>query len=160
MIVRSKIDGTMSSSFGIGKQGPTIFQGSSNPNVSNQTAVNGDIYVRVGATPTMYQFRSNTWVDVTGEVFSRTAVTISSYGVLGTDFYLGVRVNGPVNLVLPQGTFGKKYIIKDEIGSASQTNTISIMAGSSDTIDGKSSFVINTARSAVTIVYGVEWHVI
>lgn len=160
MIVRSKIDGTMSPSFGIGKQGLTIFQGSSNPNVSNQVGANGDLYVRVGTTPTLYQFRVNTWVDVAGEIFTRTAITTSPYGVLASDYYLGVRVNGATTLVLPHGIFGTKYIIKDEIGSASPSSPITIAAALNETIDGQPNLQITTARSSLTLVYGVEWHII
>jgi hypothetical protein len=159
MTVRSNIAGTMADNFSIGKRGPTIFQGKSNPNISNQIGLNGDLYVQVGQTPTLYQFRVSNWVDLTGEVFHRTPVSASNYNALDSDFYLGLR-QAPCVVQLPQGTFGKKYIIKDEIAAASSSTPITIQAGSGQTIDGNSSMVLEVARSSVTLVYGVEWHVI
>ena len=159
MLVRQKIDGTMANAFSIGKRGPTIFQGTTNPNVANQVGLNGDLYVQMGATPTLYQFRSTTWVDVTGETFYRTAVT-ASYNVLLSDFYLGLRIAAPVTITLPSGQFGKKFIFKDELGSASSINTITVRAANGQTIDGAQTAVISTPRTSLTMVYGVEWHVI
>lgn len=150
----------MADAFSIGKRGPTIHQGTANPNIANQIGLNGDLYVQIGATPTLYQFRSTTWVDVTGEVFYRTAVSAVSYDVLASDFYLGLRLTGPCTVRLPEGRFGKKYIIKDELASASPTNPITVLAADGETIDGQATFVINTPRTSLTIVYGVEWHVI
>lgn len=159
MTVRSNIAGTMADNFSIGKRGPTIFQGKSNPNIANQNGLNGDLYVQVGQTPTLYQFRVSNWVDVTGEVFHRTPVVSPSYLALDTDFYLGLRL-APCVVQLPQGTFGKKYIIKDETGSASPSTPITIQADSGQTIDGQSTMAIEVARASVTLVYGVEWHII
>ncbi|RYF18865.1 MAG: hypothetical protein EOO77_10745 [Oxalobacteraceae bacterium] len=159
MTVRSNIAGTMASTFSIGKRGPTIFQGIDNPNIANQIGLNGDLYVQIGTTPTLYQFRVTTWVDVTGEVFSRTPV-LGSYAATNSDFYLGMRGSGPCTVQLPAGQFGKKFIIKDEIGQVSPNSPITIQASGQETIDGSSTIRMDTPRSSLTMVYGVEWHII
>ncbi|RYD62964.1 MAG: hypothetical protein EOP83_13270 [Verrucomicrobiaceae bacterium] len=150
----------MAPAFSIGKRGPTICQGVGDPNSINQIGLNGDLYVQIGETPKLYQFRVSKWVDLTGEVFIRTPITSDLYSILPTDYYVGVRSTSATTLVLPAGQIGKKIIVKDEVGAASTSTPITIMTSGSETIDGASTVVINTARSSLTFVYGVEWHII
>lgn len=151
-MIRSNISGTMAGQFSIGKNGPTIFQGTANPNIANQIGAVGDLYVQLGATPTLYQFRSTSWIDITGEIFSRTAVTQATYAAQPSDFYLGVTVAG-ANITLPPGTFGKKIIVKDEIGGATGSTPIVIQPNGTDTIDGMGAVVVTQARTALTFVF-------
>jgi hypothetical protein len=149
----------MSNAFSIGKRGPTIHQGANDPNGANQVGFNGDLYVQVGNTPKLYQFRVNNWVDVTGEVFTRTPVSTSTYSASDTDFYLGLRVAN-CTVQLPAGTFGKKFILKDEVGGASPNTPIEILAANGETIDGEDRVILDTARASLTLIYGVEWHIV
>lgn len=62
MAVFLNAKGTTNSSFNIGKSsGPTIYQGSGNPNSSSIVAKNGDIYIRTGSTPQFWQYSGSAW---------------------------------------------------------------------------------------------------
>lgn len=159
-MILSNYNGTMADRFSIGKNGPTIHQGTSDPNLENMVGVVGDLYVQLGAMPTLYQFRSSRWIDIAGEVFTRTPVVSASFTAGSGDFYLGIRSPTGCTINLPAGEFGKKYIIKDEIGSATDSAPIVIVANGSETIDGEPSTRIITSRSSLTMVYGAEWHII
>ena len=160
-VINSNLAGTMQNAFSIGKRGLTIRQGQTDPNTANLTGTSGDLYVQIGTTPKLYQFRTSSWIDLTGEVFTRFAVTTATYTAVTGDYYLGVRrASGGCTLTLPAGVAGKKYVVKDELGTASPSNPITVVASGTDTIDGGSSITIATGRNSLTFVYGTEWHII
>jgi hypothetical protein len=159
MNIYYNLRGTTADRFKVGKGGVTILQGSSDPNTSAVSGSNGDIYVQIGGTQQLFQFKQSTWVPInTDQVFSRTVVNASSFTVNNGHYYLGVNYAGAVTLTLPAGVTNKIFIIKDESGAAS-TNTITVTAHTGETIDGQSSQTIATNYSSITMVFGTEWHV-
>lgn len=58
MLVTSNLAGTSAPSFKLGKNGPTIFQGTASPTSS---ASEGDLYIQTGSTPAFFQFISGSW---------------------------------------------------------------------------------------------------
>ena len=98
-----------------------------------------------------------------GERVKRTATAID-YTILVTDYYVGVTSTAaPRTITLPTSTAslsGRKFIIKDESGGAA-TNNITITRAGSDTIDGATTFVINTNYGSVHLIAdgGTAWFV-
>lgn len=157
--IRSNIVGTVANAFSIGKSGPTIRQGSEDPNVALPAGTAGDLYVRVGTTPRLYQFRLGSWLEAT-DPWVRTVVSTSSYTIQADDHYIGCRYTGGIlTLTLPTGVANKRYTIKDELGTSS-TNLIRIYAANGQTIDGAASTAINVNYSSISLIYGAEWHII
>lgn len=157
--IRSNIAGTVASTFSIGKSGPTIRQGSEDPNVALPGGTAGDLYVRVGNTPRLYQFRLGSWLEAS-DPWVRTPVSTSSYTLRADDHYIGCRYTGGIlTLTLPPGVPNKRYVIKDELGTSS-TNLIRVLTSNNEKIDGLSSTAINVNYSSISLVFGAEWHII
>ena len=157
--VKTNAAGTMAASFSIGKRGPTIRQGDTDPNTPVLLdGVAGDLYVRRGTAPKLYQRSTSAWIDLTAERMERTTTGASSYTIGSAESYLGVRSSDSVVVTLPPGVPGRKIIIKDEVGRAID-DTITILAAGQDTIDSQIAFLLYN-RDAVTLFFGAEWHVI
>ena len=156
--IRSNIDGTTAPRFQIGKGGPTIRQGSDDPSTLNLVGKDGDLYVRTGVSPRLYQLAGSVWVDTSSDLRVRRTITNASDAINDYDTYVGIRVGGDVNLTLPVGRPGLKVVIKDEVGRDDQHHIV-IWAIGSDTIDGA---VLHTLENheAVTLFFGSEWHII
>lgn len=155
------IAGTLKAAFRIGKAGPSLRQGSQDPNTANVTGLDGDLYIRQSSTPAVFQMKDSFWRNISGEGFKRTAVTSSSYTILETDHYIGVNYAGDVNLVLPPGMENKMFIIKDESGAVNNSNRrIIVSADGTETIDGSDQITIQAPYTSMTIVFGAEWHII
>jgi hypothetical protein len=86
-------------------------------------------------------------------------VTTSPYQMLDTDYIVDVNVSSAASITLPSPIIGGIYKIKDNSGAAA-TNNITISAGLK-TIDGASTYVINTNYGCIEVVYNdTEWNVI
>jgi hypothetical protein len=157
--VFQRLAGTLLDHFRIGRVGPTIRQGTGNPNTTLQTGNAGDMYVRHGAIPGLYQRVDGTWVEV-GNQIRRQVVVTQVFNATNDHNYLGVNRNGSVEIYLPPGSASKTFTIKDEGGFCTNLKTITIFPAVGDTIDGESSYVIESPRSAITVVYGSAWHII
>jgi len=84
-----------------------------------------------------------------------TYATGNPYVVLSTDQFITADVTGGVITInLPNApTTGRVISIKDEVGLAGTNNiTITTVGGSVD-IDGSTSFVMNTAYQAVSVIF-------
>lgn len=158
--VFQKLAGTILSTFRIGKSGPTIQQGPANPGDSQIVGNEGDMYIRVGSSPGVFQLITGVWRELGNLSLKRTFVTSASFNATMQHHYLGVNRNGSVELQLPPGVEEKSFVIKDESGRASQNNVITIVPEFGDTIDGQSSYQIDAPYGSITMVYGDGWHVI
>lgn len=95
-----------------------------------------------------------------------TLTSTSSYSVLATDAYIYVNSSGGARAVLLQATgslvTGRTVVITDANGSAS-TNAITITPAAGTTINGQSSFVLNSNYESVRLQYvasTTNWYVI
>ena len=88
-------------------------------------------------------------------VLTYTLVNTSPYVVLSTDEYLSVDSSGGVITVrLPNTTTtGRIYTVKDKTGSAATNNITITTPGGTVTIDGSTTFVMNTAYESVDVIF-------
>jgi hypothetical protein len=84
----------------------------------------------------------------------------SPYTVLTTDEYISADVTaGVISILLPNApATGRVFIIKDKVGLAATSNITVTTVGGAVTIDGATTFVINTAYESVQVIYnGVSY---
>ena len=81
--------------------------------------------------------------------------TDSDYTVLSTDYYMSCDVNaGTLTIDLPDApTTGRIFVIKDSGGDASSNNITVTTDGGVVTIDGGTSFVMNTDYESISVVF-------
>jgi hypothetical protein len=89
--------------------------------------------------------------------FAYTAVNAaaSPYTVLSTDYYLACDVTaGTITIRLPNAPTTKTvYIIKDKVGLSATNNITVTTVGGTVTIDGATTFVMNTAYQAINVLF-------
>lgn len=98
------------------------------------------------------------WEDATSEqVVPVTALdnTDSPYTVLTTDYYLSCNVtSGTLTIQLPNApTTGSVWVVKDSAGQAATNNITVTTVGGVVTLDGATSFVMNTAFEAANFLF-------
>ena len=83
-----------------------------------------------------------------------TNVAATPYIVLTTDQYLSVDSSGgAITVELPNAaTLGKVYVVKDRTGSAAANNITVTTVGGAVNIDAATTFVMNTAYEAISII--------
>lgn len=95
--------------------------------------------------------------------YATTYVTTTSYTITQNDYYVGVNTTSPVTITLPTLVdSGTAYIVKDELGQASQgTNRyITILPSGSDLIDGQNRAILAYDFGSLTFVYRNGWRVV
>jgi hypothetical protein len=98
-----------------------------------------------------------------GMRYATVLVNSASYTPTDTDYYIGVHYEGAVTITLPSDVeSGTCYVIKDELGQASQgTNRyIEILPSGTDTIDGKNKVTIAFDYGSLTLIYRNGWRVV
>lgn len=160
MYVFQRLAGTLLDRFRIGRVGPTIRQGTDNPNILAVDGNDGDVYIRYGETPGIFQMFNNIWREITSPAVQRQLVETPVFNATNENSFIGVNRNGSVEIYLPAGFSDKKFTIKDESGLCSRINSITVHPASGETIDGKTSYIIESPYSALTLFYGSEWHII
>ena len=80
----------------------------------------------------------------------------SPYTVLSTDDYISADATaGPITVRLPDApSTGRVFIIKDAVGIAATNNITITTVGGAVTIDGSTSFVMNTAYESISVIFG------
>lgn len=95
---------------------------------------------------------------------TRTTVANANYTVLIKDSLIAyTSINAARTVTLPTaiGVKGRTYIIKDESGSVTATNTITIATTSGQTIDGSATAVIKVPYVSLTLYSnGTNWNII
>ena len=115
------------------------------------TAVSSFNFVGAGVTAT----NSSNNVTVTipgGGGYSRTAVTTTITASTSARI-MGVSASSALEIRLPAASgysAGQHFTIKDEAGNAN-TNNITILATGAETIDGRSSIILESPYSAVNL---------
>ena len=87
-----------------------------------------------------------------------TAVSTSPYVVQNSDQYLGVNSSsGAITIELPNDPeTGRVYQIKDSTGSAATHNITVTTVGGTDDIDGATTFVMDTAYQAISVIWNAS----
>lgn len=150
----------MANEFRIGKFGPTILHGTAVPDDGEGNS--GDLYVLMGASPSLFQKRGSSWVGTADPSFGfyRQAVTSPAATLLSNSTYVGMNVASAATLTLPQGVTGRQVIIKDESGLAA-SNPITVAGDSGVTIDGQPSWLMNLNYGSLHLIYGAtQWHIV
>jgi hypothetical protein len=118
------------------------------------TPLGGIININGGKGITTSASSNNITIASTGLYFTYVDVTMSPYTVLFDDVYLSVDTSGgPVTILFPDAAYtGEPYIVKDRTGNASTNHiTITTVSGT-DTFDGVTSFVMDTAYQSISFV--------
>jgi len=92
-----------------------------------------------------------------------TYITSSAYTIKPQDYYIGINYAGAVTITLPTPRKeGKTYIVKDELGQASQgpNRYITILPSGSDLIDGEDRAILAFDFGSLTFVYRNGWRVV
>lgn len=109
----------------------------------------------------LYRAATAIWYVVAGDLpystfVKRTAVADVDYTILRTDRSVALTsISAARTLTLPAAssvTAGQELLIKDESGSVTATNTLSIARAGSDTLDGATSLVLMAARTWLRLV--------
>lgn len=132
-MIRSKLDGTMAPAFSIGKRGPTLHQGADDPNTQQKEGSNGDLYVQIGATPKLYQFRATQWV-----VFEGSGSFKRSFSSTDLDMMNVIVVQHDLDEEFPDVTVyndTRRVVLPDEVYSV-DANNVRIDLGSYGNIQG------------------------
>jgi hypothetical protein len=158
--VFQRLAGTIMPYFRIGQVGPTIRQGTGNPDEDSVSGNDGDLFIRYGSSPSLFQMRSGVWLEQGNVSLNRTVITTAEFTATNQQYYLGVNRNGSVDIYLPPGIENKSFVIKDEGGNVSETKTITLHPYGSETIDGETTYVVSTPRYSITLVFGDGWHCI
>jgi hypothetical protein len=96
-----------------------------------------------------------------GGSLTYTATSTSPYVVLGTDDYIGVTAAGAFSVELPNApATGRYFVVKDTGGTAGTDNITVTTVGGAVTIDGATTFVMNTDyQSAEFIFNGTSYEI-
>ena len=79
----------------------------------------------------------------------------SPYTALATDYYISADVTaGVVSIFLPNAPVtGRVYIVKDKVGLAATSNITVTTPGGTVTIDGVTSYAMNTAYQSLQVIF-------
>ena len=133
-------------------------------------ATNGQIPIgSTGADPVLATITAGTGISITNGAGSITITATgttnltyvgvnhaaSPYTVLATDEYISADVTaGVVSILLPNApATGRVFIVKDKVGLAATSNITITTVGGVVTIDGSTSFVMNSAYQAVQLIF-------
>lgn len=133
-------------------------------------ATNGQLPIgSTGADPVLATLTAGTGISITNgagtisiSASGTTTLTYvsvnhaaSPYTVLSTDDYIGADVTaGVITILLPNApSTGRVFIVKDKVGLASTSNITITTVGGVVTIDGSTSFVMNTAYESVSVLF-------
>lgn len=159
MAVIHNLRGTSHPSFRIGKEGPALHQGTTAPNGIGTT---GDLYIRTGSLPRLYQKNGTDWIQLTSTQQVVQVKAADYQTQLPDEIVLVDTTLGPVTITLGNTSVksGKTIVIKDAAGTAG-INNITIQGQGGQEIDGALTHVIEYSREAVKLVCdGTDWHLI
>ena len=99
--------------------------------------------------------------DVGGTTIVNISGITTYYQASNTDDYIGVNVDVPLTIVLPQiPSYGKKLIVKDE-GNKIATYNITVQAGAGTSVENDSSVIMTINHQSFTYFYnGSNWFLI
>ena len=98
----------------------------------------------------------------TGQIIKRTVPGAYPYAVLSSDYLVEVDTSAARTIQLPNApTAGQQYVIKDVTGTASSNNISLTTVGGAVTIDGATTYTINTNYAAIKVYFnGTSYFII
>jgi len=88
-----------------------------------------------------------------------TSVSLSTYNVQASDYYIGINYNGTTIVQLPIGITGATYIIKDESGQLNgTTNVITVSTTAPNTIDSLTQANLVAPHASLTLIFNNQWN--
>jgi len=137
-MIFNKLEGTTATSFKIGKGGPTIYQGTANPVTSPPSTNLGDLYLRTGGTPGLWQYVGGQWSQISGE---------TGYADIfnGTSDWSGP-TGGYYTITIPEATHlqGVNPLVE---AFDSTTGTYAVVTPDSLAVDGSGNVTISVTSS-------------
>ena len=120
------------------------------PAFASLTSTAGTITITGGANTLNVDTSGISVVNYTGIVFAD-----SPYTVLSTAYAIGANsTGGAITVRLPNApSTGRMFVIKDLAGTAVANNITVTTVGGAVTIDGSTSFVMNSAYESVTVLF-------
>ena len=128
-----------------------------------QTSASKSIILQYGSSSTVGQtFTAATTRLHNGQIVKRTVPGAYPYAVLSTDYIVEVDTSAARTIQLPNApSTGQQYVIKDVVGTASSFNITLTTVGGSVTIDGATSYIINTNYAAIKVYFnGTSYFII
>jgi hypothetical protein len=125
---------------------------------TNSSAYDGK-FLQWNSTTNQAEFVNPNAVGITS-IISISGVT-TYYQASNVDDYIGVNVDVPLTIVLPQiPSYGKKLIVKDE-GNKIATYNITVQAGAGTSVENDSSVIMTINHQSFTYFYnGSNWFLI
>ncbi len=139
------------SSVTVGTNGQVLLGATgANPAFATLTSTGGTIVFTTGANSLNLEASGDSVLKYTGINHAS-----SPYTVLSTDDYISADVTaGVITVLLPNApTTGRSFTIKDKVGLAGTSNITVTTVGGAVTIDGATSFVMNTAYQAANFIF-------
>lgn len=106
---------------------------------------------------------NNSGTNMQGFVSHKRTATATSYTVQNTDYIIAVTSTAAARTItLPDSgnTNAQCYVIKDESGAAATNNISVTVNGGTKTIDGVTTYVINTNYGSITVYYATNYFII
>ena len=129
------------------EQGRLVFFSDSTTGLAgDERNIRGHEALSFNSTTTVFTVRS-------GLVFERTEVS-SNYQIQVSDYYVGCDHTASITITLPYASTlssGQTFTIKDESGQADSYNITVVRQGTTDLIDGETSFTIESPYGAVNL---------
>ena len=106
---------------------------------------------------------NNSGSNMNGFIAHKRTATATNYTVLNTDYIIAVTSTAAARTItLPDSgnTAAQTYVIKDESGAAATNNISVTVNGGTKTIDGVTTYVINTNYGSITVYYATNYFII
>jgi len=118
------------------------------------TPIAGVLNIIGGKGMTISGASNTVTVASTGIFFTYINVNMSPYVVLTDDVYLSVdSTGGPITILFPNPSLvGEPYIVKDRTGTSAINNITVTTVGGVATIDGVTSFIMDSAYQSISLV--------
>jgi len=120
------------------------------------TPTAGNVNILGGTNTTTVGSSSTLTINVLPTTYTYTNVALTSpYAAQATDYYIGVTTSGTSKVIqLPNAPVtGRVFIVKDITGLANTNNITVTTVGGVVTIDGATTFVMNTSYEAAQFMF-------
>ena len=98
---------------------------------------------------------------IPGECCQNAILVQEDYVMTSSDYYVGVRSDGPTTITLPAEIKNNRtFIIKAEMGPPVGNRKVTIKTSDGSFIDGQTSIIMQTPYECVQLVYRGSWNIV